>query len=334
MISIVSYSDDAHADLVEKALQEGGFSDFVRLDLEQAHGSADLSITDHKWQIVTGHVKATVDSSNVTTVWWRRTGTRATPTSEALISEIDYTECYWAVRWLLESLPSSCFPFGHPNRLRAAENKLAQLSVARAVGFRVPATCISNNKAILTAFALGHEWLVVKPFYASVVRDEQGREQSLYAAPVERQLLVNKLEESAEPVQLLCQERIWKCRDVRVLFFPDGENFACEIDASALPKAEVDWRPNTMAYPHSIISLPATIQSKAAQYLARLGLTSGSFDFGITKDDEWVFFECNPNGQWLWMELKTGFELARKVASVLLNHHQNSLGRSLADQTQ
>jgi hypothetical protein len=55
----------------------------------------------------------------------------------------------------------------------------------------------------------------------------------------------------------------------------------------------------------------------------------GSFDFGVTERGDWEFFEYNPNGQLLWMELKTGFELARRVAQILLEHHNSNPEHSL-----
>ena len=55
-----------------------------------------------------------------------------------------------------------------------------------------------------------------------------------------------------------------------------------------------------------------------------MGLTWGAFDFGVTDDGDWVFFECNPNGQWLWIELQAKYPLAGVVADELLAHHSGS----------
>lgn len=37
----------------------------------------------------------------------------------------------------------------------------------------------------------------------------------------------------------------------------------------------------------------------------------------VTPDDEYVFLECNPNGQWLWIELATGFDISKVIANNL-----------------
>ncbi|MFC5183451.1 hypothetical protein [Actinomadura harenae] len=49
------------------------------------------------------------------------------------------------------------------------------------------------------------------------------------------------------------------------------------------------------------------------RYLKVFGLEFGCFDFGLTERDEPVFFECNPNGQWSWLEERTGAPIAGDV---------------------
>jgi hypothetical protein len=47
-----------------------------------------------------------------------------------------------------------------------------------------------------------------------------------------------------------------------------------------------------------------------------LGLNYGAFDFVVTPNDEWVM-ECNPAGQWLWLEHETGVPIAAALADLL-----------------
>ena len=37
-----------------------------------------------------------------------------------------------------------------------------------------------------------------------------------------------------------------------------------------------------------------------------------------TREGKYVFLEVNPNGQWLWLELKSGCNLTKEVAENLL----------------
>ncbi|GAA5764612.1 hypothetical protein [Streptosporangium roseum] len=50
----------------------------------------------------------------------------------------------------------------------------------------------------------------------------------------------------------------------------------------------------------------------------RGGLSFGAFDFGLTGDGIPVFLECNPNGQWGWLEDATGLPIAAAIAALLL----------------
>ena len=48
-----------------------------------------------------------------------------------------------------------------------------------------------------------------------------------------------------------------------------------------------------------------------------MGLNYGAFDFVITPDGDWVMLECNPAGQWLWLEHETGAPIAAALADLL-----------------
>jgi glutathione synthase/RimK-type ligase-like ATP-grasp enzyme len=46
-------------------------------------------------------------------------------------------------------------------------------------------------------------------------------------------------------------------------------------------------------------------------------LNFGCFDFIVTPEGEYVFLECNPNGQWLWIEMETGYDISKIMAKNL-----------------
>ena len=53
------------------------------------------------------------------------------------------------------------------------------------------------------------------------------------------------------------------------------------------------------------------------KYLAAMDLNYGAFDFAVTRSGEWIMFECNPAGQWLWLEEATGMPIAAAIADLL-----------------
>ncbi|WP_328462010.1 hypothetical protein [Streptomyces sp. NBC_00448] len=43
----------------------------------------------------------------------------------------------------------------------------------------------------------------------------------------------------------------------------------------------------------------------------------GAFDFAVLPDGQWVFYECNPSGQWQFIAAATGLPIAEAHASLL-----------------
>lgn len=103
--------------------------------------------------------------------------------------------------------------------------------------------------------------------------------------------------------------------------------FATRIDSQELApdKGGIDWR---QGYGHgmelSTFELPADIASKCTALVEALGLDFGCIDLVVRPDGEYVFLECNPNGQWLWVEIATGQKISEAIADFLIER-QNKI---------
>ena len=80
----------------------------------------------------------------------------------------------------------------------------------------------------------------------------------------------------------------------------------------------VDWRRNYSSLTYEVIEPPGEITTAMRRYLDAFGLAYGAFDFVITPDDEWIMLECNPMGQWLWLEHEAGLPIAEAFAELLI----------------
>lgn len=72
------------------------------------------------------------------------------------------------------------------------------------------------------------------------------------------------------------------------------------------------------------MTCPDGIHEALARFLADFGLRFGAFDFAVTADDAWWFLECNPNGQWAWLQAAAGLPITNAIADLLANgasHH-------------
>ena len=58
---------------------------------------------------------------------------------------------------------------------------------------------------------------------------------------------------------------------------------------------------------------PKDIQEKCLQLMKRLDLNYGAIDFVQGKEENYVFLEINPNGQWAWIEHLTGMPISKEI---------------------
>src|SRR3984885_11982940 len=301
-----------------------GFAGFLRVDFETVHSRFRFSLSpvENDFAVSASGSARGFRSTDVRTVWWRRGGSYYNAARQELpYSEVlDETESYWAFRWMVEALSPDKFPLSHPLDMSEASNKILQLQLASQLGLKVPASLFTNDKMVLADFASNYRELVIKPLKIPLVKasNETG-DITLIARPVSSDRIRN-LVKTKDSIAIFCQEKVSKVADIRLNVLP-MQSFACRINAPGLGADEVDWRPTTMEHKHEIIPVPTDIEAASRELLRRLNLRWGAFDFGLTGDDEWIFFECNPNGQWLWIELKTGLPLSKFFAEELLNHH-------------
>ena len=73
------------------------------------------------------------------------------------------------------------------------------------------------------------------------------------------------------------------------------------------------------------MELPENIRQFCLAFLQRMKLNFGCFDFIVTPEVEYVFLECNPNGQWLWIEMETGYDISKIMANNLAKYENVNL---------
>jgi hypothetical protein len=105
-------------------------------------------------------------------------------------------------------------------------------------------------------------------------------------------------------------------KDLRITVLPTV-TVACEIDLQRMPAGMIDWRPSTLDHKHRIVEIAPSFERQLREFLRQMGLKAGYFDFAVDDEERPWFFECNPNAQWLWIELKTSFPLSERIADIL-----------------
>lgn len=200
----------------------------------------------------------------------------------------------------------------HPARIAEAEYKPRQLRVAAEAGLVVPRTLISNDVDELRAFSATVAGPVVCKTFSSLIFGHGDTSESVYTTIIDPA--------QVDPEQFavtahLVQEWIPKEFEARVTMVADVP-FAAAIHANSAD-AHVDWRADYQSLRHERIDVPPDVTTGMRHYLRRFGLNFGAFDFVVEPTGRWRFLECNPNGQWLWLEHDVGLPIAAALAHLL-----------------
>jgi hypothetical protein len=113
--------------------------------------------------------------------------------------------------------------------------------------------------------------------------------------------------DSVRPTPVLLQRRIEKVADLRVTAV-GHRLFPVRIVTPA--DAPLDFRltdPNDCLY--ELVELSAAVSAALIAYQDHWGLRFGAFDPAEDQDGRLWFLECNPAGQWAWLEPPTGLDI-------------------------
>lgn len=302
-ILIISEEEDFHAKIVSHRLSGLG-ADCVIWNTRWHPWRDAITWTGAGVQAVTIGGTA-YDLAGFTSIWWRRFGPpRASPdVSDPAVEQFVRSEASAALRGLVETHPRV------HNPIRAeieASNKLRQLNTALALGLSVPATIISNDAAAIRAFAARHGACIIKTVAGDYPHGIATRRLSA-------EELADDAALTAAPS--IIQEEIGCDRDIRVTII-GGEVFAAELTREDAAD-EVDWRKSPHGWaPHR---LPDTIRARLLRMMRHLGLHMASFDLRLDRAGRHVFFEVNPSGQFMFLEIDAGLAISEAVARLLCN---------------
>ncbi len=245
------------------------------------------------------------DLSAVRSLYYRRPSGFTIPIMDAQHRTFATLQARYGLGGVLATLPG-CLYVNHPHRIADAEFKPAQLAVARNVGFTVPPTLITNDAAEVRAFAAAVGRIVYKPLRLAPYT-AGGTPKTVWVEEVDS----NDIDDSVRHSAHMFQSMIEKVADLRVTVF-GSRMFAVKITGGWL-----DFRYDYDVLSYERVEIPADITRTITSYLAHFGLFFGAFDFALGVDGTPWFLECNPNGQWAWLEDPTGLPMTAALADLL-----------------
>lgn len=251
------------------------------------------------------------DLDTVGAAWWRR------PQQPRVSSEIAHeTHRLFALNEAAEALAGlwhalDVFWVNDPALDHVAHRKIAQLRVAQRCGFRLPDTLISNDPDKVRRFVDGHGYRSIA-YKAFSALEEEWRETRVLRTE-EIALLDN-----VRYAPVIFQEYIEAVYDLRITLVGD------DVFAAAIHSQEtsypVDFRMDIANAEIKPVELPCQIEDKLQSLRRALGLQYGAVDMRLRPDNEYVFLEINPAGQWLFVEEATGQPIAAALARLLVEH--------------
>jgi glutathione synthase/RimK-type ligase-like ATP-grasp enzyme len=308
MLLILTNTDDVTADYLESVLTKHKIR-LVRLDTDTILQRTSFAFSGEHARIqVDGVSYSPEEFSNV---WYRRPERLKSPqlndSPEARVILDEWSE---ALEGFFAHIPERRW-MNHPARNVGASHKLEQLTRAATVGLRVPNTIVTQNADDLRAFYAAHgERVIVKPMATGYVeRPNDERDSLVYTNTVPRECLADLEDLSACPT--LFQERIDKASDVRITVV-DADMHAVELIAREPDGSQrCDIRRNNMDdVAYRSVTLPHAVEGRIRALATHYGLRFAAIDMAVTQQEEWVFFEINPNGQWAWLDLAGSTNIA------------------------
>jgi len=242
-----------------------------------------------------------VEPSGLDAIWYRRLGRQQLIPEAAdpkYTAEID-AACWTALQGHLLTEFRGCW-VSDPEATELAGNKLVQLRAAQRAGLRIPATLVSQDPARIREFCSAHPGAIIKPV--------RTRGDLAVTAVVSAELLAH--DEVLALVPSIYQENIPGTRHLRITMFGD------HCHAAVIEAHDLDWRVD-MSVPFSVYEPSAQLRAALHGIVRSLGLVMGIFDLKLTPDNDIVFFEVNPQGQFLFVEGLCGLPLGDMFADYL-----------------
>jgi hypothetical protein len=306
MIGVITVSEDIHALAVLRELTRRGYHQckVIYVDKISSRNRIHLKLGKHGVEsVLLLEDGSTILPSDFEVIWLRRPRADQIDLGSRDDIELINNECRGALSGLMETGCRGRWISTVEATVRASD-KLGQLRAAQSCGFRIPETLVSQSRVEVIEFfrQLGGK-VIVKPIVG--VR-----------GPL---LLTRHLDDPSklDPTAFqvcpgLYQEFIPGTRHIRLNCF-GTRSYAASIDTN-----DLDWRPN-LNVPIQAWPVPEVLHTKVRRVLDLLGLEMGIVDLKETPEGELVWFEVNPQGQFLFLESLTGEPLASHFAGYLLS---------------
>lgn len=252
-----------------------------------------------------------VDLSRVRSVFYRRPTKFSIPegisVSDAVLAEY---EARLGLGGVLASL--DCLWLCHPHAVARAEYKPLQLKALREAGLAVPRTLITNDHAAAVEWVRTIGGPIVCKQLSPIALEQDGQVRITYTTPVDlAEVDPAALAATAHCLQEQVTEKLFEARVTMVGHHAYGVAIHADSEAALL-----DWRQDYASIRYEPFHPPGDVLAGMRAYLDAMDLRYGCFDLVATPGGM-LAYECNPAGQYLWLERAIGLPISAGIAALL-----------------
>ncbi|NIZ07215.1 MvdC/MvdD family ATP grasp protein [Pseudoalteromonas sp. HF66] len=305
-VLIISQEDDYHSIAVAKKLEllnvpytilnNREFPEKLELSLSLVNGSESLSIISED---------GVINVSDCLGVWWRRPEPYKLHSSykHPSVRRFVAAELSQSFRGSLSTFSSN---FINPiDNSRRVSSKIYQLKLAQKYGLKIPNTIVTTSPREASDF-------IKSCSFDAIYKTFTGADFGFYET---RKFSQEDLEEldKIKNCPMIIQEHIEGSFDIRVTIV-DEQLFAAKIMYKE-GRHPVDGRIDRV--PIHKHELPDELNHLLLRMIHAEGLRYATVDMRYSQETGYVFFEINPEGQFLWIEIETGLEISMAIAKSL-----------------
>jgi len=196
-------------------------------------------------------------------------------------------------------------------------NKLEILKLAKKHELIIPPTCVTKSKTDILRFKKLYGEIIIKPMSSCKSITHKNQSFAIFTTKLSIDLLSKQ---NAYLFPCLIQKYIEKQYEIRT-FYLEGVCYSMAIFSQQQQNTSIDWRrKSTFNTIRNVpYKLPTNIENKIKNLMNDLSLKTGSIDLIYSKENEYVFLEINPVGQFGMVSHLCNYSLYKKFAEFILN---------------
>ena len=195
-------------------------------------------------------------------------------------------------------------------------NKLNDLITAMNIGLSTPNWAIITSKLELKTFLKNFDKVITKPFSNPLVSIKDNNQITGSGTKIVDPSILNIVRDNFFPS--FVQEYIEKKFELRI-FYLKGVFYSMAIFSQLSKSTNIDYRNIDREKPNRNVpyKLPKDIEAKLEAFMQKSELDTGSIDMIVTPNNEYVFLEVNPVGQFDWLSVNCNYYVEEKIAQYL-----------------